>query len=63
MTGMGLSEYINIARVTAAEKLLLSADLPITEVATKCGFNDSNYFARVFKKLKGVTPKKYSMQK
>lgn len=63
VTGMGLNEYINIARVTAAEKLLSSTDLPITEVATKCGFNDSNYFARVFKKLKGITPKKYSMQK
>lgn len=63
MTGMGLNEYINIARVTAAEKILLSTDMPIMEVAMKCGFNDSNYFARVFKKLKGVTPKKYSMQK
>lgn len=63
LTGMGLNEYINIARVAAAEKLLLSTDMPITEVAMKCGFNDSNYFARVFKKLKGVTPKKYSMQK
>lgn len=63
VTGIGLSEYINIARVTAAEKLLLSTDMTITEIALKCGFNDSNYFARVFKKLKNVTPKKYSMQK
>ena len=63
LTGMGLNEYINIARITAAEKLLLSTNLPITEIAMKCGFNDSNYFARVFKQLKGVTPKRYSMQK
>ena len=63
LTGMGLNEYVNIARVSAAEKFLLSTDMSIMEVAMKCGFNDSNYFARVFKKLKGVTPKKYSMQK
>ena len=62
LTGIGLNEYINIARVSAAEKLLSNTDMPITEVAMKCGFNDSNYFARVFKKLKGITPKKYSLQ-
>lgn len=62
LTGIGLNEYINIARITAAEKLLIKTNKPITEVALECGFNDSNYFAAVFKKLKGVTPKKYSMQ-
>ena len=62
-TGVGLSEYINIARITAAEKLLAQGNIPITRVATECGFNDSNYFAAVFKKIKGITPKKYSMTK
>ena len=62
LTGIGLNEYINIARVTEAEHLLTSTNLTVTEVALKCGFNDSNYFSRVFKKLKGVTPKKYSIQ-
>ena len=60
VTGVGLNEYINISRITAAEKLLVSTNKPITLVATECGFNDSNYFAAVFKKLKGITPKKYS---
>lgn len=61
ITGVGLSEYINISRITAAEKLLVSTNLPITRIATECGFNDSNYFAAVFKKIKGITPKKYSL--
>ena len=60
VTGIGLNEYINITRISAAEKLLLTTDMPITRVATECGFNDSNYFAAVFKKLKGITPKKYA---
>ena len=61
ITGIYLNEYINISRITAAEKLLLTTALPITEIATRCGFNDSNYFAAVFKKIKGITPKKYSL--
>lgn len=61
ITGIGLSEYINIVRVTAAEKLLKSTNKTITQIATECGFNDSNYFAAVFKKIKGITPKKYSL--
>lgn len=62
-TGVGLNEYINISRITAAEKLLRDTDKSVTQIATECGFNDSNYFAAVFKKLKGTTPKKYSMKK
>lgn len=60
-TGVGLNEYINITRITAAEKLLATTDLPITQIASHCGFNDSNYFAAVFKRLKGITPKKFAM--
>jgi len=57
--GTCVSEYINYVRVTNAEKLLKTERLPITEVALRCGFNDSSYFASVFKKLKGVTPYKF----
>ena len=63
ITGVGLNEYINISKIAYAEKLLLNTNWPITRIATECGFNDSNYFAAVFKKIKGITPKKYSLQK
>ena len=55
-------EYLNHIRITAAEKLLIQTDMPITRIAMECGFNDSNYFAAVFKKIKGITPKKFSLQ-
>lgn len=61
VTGVGLNEYINITRITAAQNMLSQSTLSITEVATRCGFNDSNYFTVVFKKIKGITPKKYSL--
>ncbi len=60
-TGVGLNEYINITRISIAEKLLSDTNMPITQIASECGFNDSNYFAAVFKKAKGITPKKYAM--
>ena len=36
-----------------------STDIPVTEVAYRCDFNDSAYFVKVFKKYKSITPKKY----
>lgn len=59
--GIGLSEYINISRITVAERLLRNTNKTVTQIATECGFNDSNYFAAIFKKYKGITPKKYSL--
>lgn len=58
-TGFGLNEYITIVRIKNAERLILTTDLAITDIATKCGFNDSNYFSSVFKKLKGIPPLKF----
>ncbi len=61
ITGVGMNDYLNITRIVASEKLLETTDLPITKIAMECGFNDSNYFAAVFKKIKGITPKKFSL--
>lgn len=61
ITGIGINEYINNIRIIAAEKMLIETNLPITQIANRCGFNDSNYFATVFKKIKGISPKKFSL--
>lgn len=62
VTGIGLNEYINISKITAAAKLLSETKMSITEVSGLCGYNDSNYFSTVFKKYMGITPKKYSLE-
>ena len=59
ITGLGINEYITIVRVRNAERLIVTTDLSMTEIATTCGFNDSNYFSSVFKKLKGIPPLKF----
>ena len=60
ISGMGINEYITNVRVHNAEKLLSTGSYTVTQVAEKCGYSDSNYFASVFKKIKGITPLKYS---
>lgn len=52
-------EYLNLYRIEIACEQLMSTDLPITDIAINCGFNDVSYFIKTFKKHKGVTPKKY----
>jgi len=52
-------DYLNYYRIEQACLLLAETLLPITEVAYRCGFNDSAYFVKVFKKYKKLTPKKY----
>lgn len=57
--GRTFKEYLNFIRINEAEKLLLTADINITEVALKCGFNHSSYFIKQFKKYKQISPKQF----
>lgn len=61
VTGASLCVYVNAARVAAAEKLLRGQNCTVTQAATESGFNDSNYFATVFKRFKGVAPKQFAL--
>lgn len=52
-------EYILRKRITYATKIMADKTLSITEVCYQAGFNNLNYFIRLFKRLEGVTPKAY----
>ena len=58
-TGVGLFEYVNRYRVEVSKMLLVDTEMNMVEVAGECGFQDQSYFTRVFKKLVGVSPKRY----
>ena len=58
-TGEGITEYINKQRINEAIYLMDSDNISITDIAYMVGFNDVNYFTKVFKKIKGVTPSEY----
>lgn len=59
-TGLGFNEYVTTIRMKHAEQLLKRSDSPsISEIALNCGYNDSNYFSKIFKSVHGVAPLKY----
>lgn len=60
--GLTPGQLIRSRRLSAAQKLLLSTDLPITQVAERSGFADYNYFIRVFHKNCGITPLAFRKQ-
>ncbi len=60
-TAMGLNfvDYLNNMRIAKAIQYLNQTDYPISVISEKSGFNDSNYFAIVFKKIVGISPRSY----
>ncbi|AEF81914.1 response regulator [Leadbettera azotonutricia] len=57
-TGKSCTELITDERVEAAKKLLLQ-NRSSKEACYQVGFNSQNYFAKIFKKLTGMTPGEY----
>ena len=51
--------YLNEIRIEKSKTLLRRKDIPITEIAAKCGFGSSAHFATNFKRLTNVTPSVY----
>lgn len=46
-------------RISAAKIALNDSDLPLSDIATQCGFSSQSYFASKFKESTGFTPSKY----
>lgn len=54
--------FLNRLRIGRAIELLVNQDCSVTEAAFKVGFNDSNYFTRVFHRYLGKSPKSFRKQ-
>jgi transcriptional regulator GlxA family with amidase domain len=55
--GLPPAEFVLQKRLGRAAKLLTKvADIPIKEVSALCGFDDPNYFSKVFRRLYGTNP-------
>jgi AraC-like DNA-binding protein len=61
-TGSSPIAHLIQLRVNQAASLLRRTEHSITEIAFQVGFSDSNYFARQFRALLGVTPSQYRQQ-
>ncbi|CAI8754330.1 helix-turn-helix transcriptional regulator [Kosakonia quasisacchari] len=59
---VGFNEYLTHTRLEHAKTLLKGYDLKVKEVAHSCGFVDSNYFCRLFRKNTERSPSEYRQQ-
>ncbi len=54
--------YLTEFRVEKAKQLLADVRINIKDISTQVGYRDSNYFAKVFKRIAGITPTEYRTQ-
>lgn len=60
--GIGLMNYIMMVRVEKAKALLLQTDYKINDIALAVGYEDTRYFAKVFRKIAGESPTDYRLR-
>lgn len=58
-TGMNFVEYMNRARIDRAKMLINEGNIHIKDIVKKSGFNNYNYFFKVFHDIEGITPNEY----
>ncbi len=58
-TGQTLNQYLTQYRMEKAKQLLADPRYKITDISSKVGYSDSNYFGKSFKKYCGLSPSEY----
>lgn len=53
------TSYLTHFRVSEAKKLLMDRSISVKDVSMRVGYYDSNYFAKVFKRITGMIPSEY----
>lgn len=59
VTGHSPIQYLIAHRVARAAELLRETDEPVAQVARRVGFDDANYFSRLFRRRHGRTPRAF----
>ncbi|MNB95587.1 putative response regulatory protein [compost metagenome] len=59
-TGTNYIDYVTNVRIEAAKRLLIEQKYKIYEISQMVGYENEHYFSRVFKKITGVSPKKFN---
>lgn len=61
--GVNYTEYVNQLRMNKAKELLNVPHLKMMEISNMVGYNNANYFTKVFKRYEGMTPHEYRVQR
>jgi len=54
--GVTTHAYLIRRRVERAQSVMLSTQLPLSEIALACGLSDQSHFTRMFRRIVGETP-------
>lgn len=63
ITGASLQNYIIRKRINYSKNMLKDSSLPISLIATNCGFNSIAYFSAMFRRYTKLTPLQYRKSK
>jgi AraC family transcriptional regulator len=55
-TGLPPHRYLTERRIERARLLLMHSDLPLADVAVRCGFADQSHFTKIFRRSMAVSP-------
>jgi YesN/AraC family two-component response regulator len=58
-TGTNFVEYVSSRKIDLSKEMLTHTNMRILNIALELGFNEPNYFSKVFKKSVGLTPTDY----
>lgn len=61
--GQSFTSYLAEYRVGEAKKMLEQPNVNVKEIGARVGYGDNNYFTKVFKRLEGLNPSEYRMNK
>ncbi|MDQ6597502.1 helix-turn-helix domain-containing protein [Bacillus salipaludis] len=62
-TGKGFTEVLAGIRMKEAKRLLIETRKPVKEIAYLVGYQNTNYFSRIFKETSGMSPREFRLNK
>ncbi|MNG23163.1 HTH-type transcriptional activator Btr [compost metagenome] len=57
--GSSFTDYVNQKRISKAERLLVTENRSVNEIAESVGIENMAHFYELFKRFNGCTPKQY----
>jgi two-component system, response regulator YesN len=60
---MNFIDYLTLVRINKSKELLMDFSISIKEISDLIGYNNPDYFTRVFKRCEGITPTEYRNKK
>ncbi len=61
-TGYTPTDYVQTLRIEEAKQLLETGSLSVEAIGFEVGYEDPNFFRRLFKRMTGITPARYRQQ-